>query len=249
MAGSSASYIIREYGITKQSQSTSMQCSGVGQEIDGHFHYFAARWYSAAVGRFVSRSWFASVFEHAYAYVESSPVIWVDPTGRQYWEPQPDYYACMDRVKNEVTAELPSPPQGSLRPRPWDKAWHCRTLCRIVRECTSKAWPGAWLAGTAREIPSWWRGDDSWAGIDADLQANAIGRKCGRKCKNVTCRECCDHNGLTAFGWYRSYTNYTGERYIVVGDFIQGGGGFGSNPDYAYVPAGPGPGGKFCCPP
>jgi len=44
-------------------------------------YYFAERWYMSEVGRFTQRSSFDVWFEHPYLYVESNPVIYVDPTG------------------------------------------------------------------------------------------------------------------------------------------------------------------------
>ncbi len=166
-----------------------------GREWDSEtgLGYYRARYYGAALGRFISEDPIPTaarfVWElNAYAYARSSPVILTDPHGLEA-------LFCVQRVSQEVSARHCAN-NGHAADDPSCREAHCIANCRTTRECAG----GSATAAGASYAKKLWDEfkrrtyDTTSEGYSrGDQAANKKGRICGTSPygKAWTCEELC----------------------------------------------------------
>ena len=159
----------------------------------------AKAFYDPNVGRWINRD---PIGERGginlYGFVRNNPLRFVDTDGRDiYGMPHPSgeegigIFECGNRIKDEVWAEYGI---GAPKHDPNDRSArvaHCVAHCRIKREC-----PGgggeSWLGGFGKEVIDQikkWVGKGGDGYDSGDMNANALGRRCGKK--QGSCEEQC----------------------------------------------------------
>jgi RHS repeat-associated protein len=181
-------YTYEPFGVTSTSGPTNGNSfQYTGRENDGTgLHYYRARYYHPALGRFVSEDpvGFLGGDTNLYAYVGNNPLNWTDPRGlsRGDWWDARTYTPDLDRARviaREVLAETQRNFPGSRLEDDAADAWrHARWSSRMVNEI---GWGTAVIAGYGHELENlneqWSAGQPfRWDAMLMDLHNNREGR-------------------------------------------------------------------------
>ena len=143
---------------TKPVRPTGMHVTMTGEETaTNHFYCFAARWYDAGVGRFVSRSPLGPPVEHFYVFCANDPVDYLDTNGLigSWWElpfeeMDEGFEIMWDWLIKAIGQHL-----GGWGSGPHAQCWADCVRCRCGKGLVGTVldYPAGLLGGAARAIP------------------------------------------------------------------------------------------------
>ena len=84
--------------------------TGKEYDSDAGLYYFNARWYDSETGRFIAEDPAADPNNpNLYSYCTNNPLIFIDPTGKDYWKNGSPVWDWMHNTNEDINAWLESP--------------------------------------------------------------------------------------------------------------------------------------------
>ena len=96
--------------------------TGKEYDSDTELYYYNARWYDSETGRFISEDPAADPNNpNLYSYCTNNPLIFIDPTGKDYWKDGNPVWDWMHNTNHEANAWLESPERWWNQSEGYDK--------------------------------------------------------------------------------------------------------------------------------